>query len=133
MIDLDHFKPYNDSFGHLAGDQCLQAVGRALEGALGRAGDLVARYGGEEFVALLPDSDAEAGLAAAHQLRAAVQGLALPHPSSPTAPHVTVSLGVAAMIPTRAEEPGQLIEAADRALYVAKRQGRDRVVLGPGP
>jgi diguanylate cyclase (GGDEF)-like protein len=127
MIDLDHFKAYNDAYGHLAGDECLAAVASALAGALGRAGECVARFGGEEFAAILPGCDADGALAAASQLRAAVAALGIEHRASSTAAHVTLSLGVAAGIATRGEAAAALLDAADRALYQAKQEGRDRV------
>jgi len=127
MIDVDHFKQYNDTYGHGAGDGCLKKVTHAAEGALQRPADVVARYGGEEFVALLPDTTLEGALSVAEGIRAAVIALEIEHAASKAAPHVTVSLGVACMIPEQDKEPSVLLEAADSQLYAAKSNGRDRV------
>ena len=131
MIDVDHFKAYNDLYGHVAGDHCLQQVAQAVAGAVTRAGDLVARYGGEEFAVLLPDTDAEHAHLIARKVREAVNALAMPHAHSPTHPHVTVSIGLACTQPGAhdATEPGvqALFEQADAALYTAKQSGRDQV------
>jgi len=127
MIDVDHFKQYNDTYGHGAGDICLQRVTKAAEGALQRPADIVARYGGEEFVALLPETALEGALAVAEGIRAAVVTLAIAHKGSKAAAHVTVSLGVAAMVPDADKPPSVLLEAADAQLYAAKADGRNRV------
>jgi two-component system, cell cycle response regulator len=126
MADIDNFKAYNDTFGHLAGDRCLQQVARALQ-VVNRPGDLVARYGGEEFVAVLSGTALEPALVLAERMRLGVKDLAIEHPQVP-AGCVTVSLGVAAWVPLRSGDPRDLVLAADRALYQAKAQGRDRVV-----
>ncbi|MGQ9364734.1 diguanylate cyclase [Azospirillum sp. ST 5-10] len=132
MIDVDHFKPYNDLCGHHAGDTCLRAVARLLDERMHRPADLVARYGGEEFVCLLPETDADGAARVAETLRAAVEGQAIPHPQSPVVPHVTVSLGHATLIPLADEPPGRLLALADEYLYAAKRSGRNRAVGGSG-
>lgn len=137
MIDVDHFKPYNDRCGHPAGDACLQAVAGALAQASRRPGDLLARYGGEEFALLLPDTPAEGALHIASALLQAIDTLALRHPASPVAPVVTVSLGVGTLAARDAggtsaaaggtmDEPGLLLRSADQALYAAKQAGRAR-------
>jgi diguanylate cyclase (GGDEF)-like protein len=126
MIDVDHFKQFNDTYGHGAGDGCLKQVTKAAEGALQRPADLIARYGGEEFVALLPDTALEGAMAVAEGIRAAVVTLDIPHAGSKAARHVTVSLGVACMIPETDKVPGVLLEAADAQLYAAKSDGRNR-------
>jgi diguanylate cyclase (GGDEF)-like protein len=126
MIDLDLFKLLNDRLGHAAGDACLRRVATVLHGTLARPGDLLARYGGEEFVALLHDTDQAGAAAVAERLRAAVEGLRIAHPASPSGT-VTVSVGAAT-----AERPEGLIEAADRALYEAKRAGRNAVRTATG-
>lgn len=128
MIDVDHFKLYNDELGHQAGDECLRAVAAALQGVEERSGAIVARYGGEEFAALVPVSETGAARGVAEQLRQAVEALAHAHPRSSVGPHVTVSVGVAARVPNGDEPPAVLVEAADQALYRAKEQGRNRVV-----
>lgn len=130
LIDVDFFKPYNDHYGHQAGDDALRAVAQALQQAMLRPVDLAARYGGEEFVCLLPETAAAGAQAVAERLRAAVQALALPHAHSQAAPVLTVSIGVAAW-PTQLDRPAPapeaLIQAADAALYDAKHGGRNRV------
>jgi len=120
LADVDHFKRYNDALGHLAGDDCLRRVAAALRTCLRRPTDLLARYGGEEFVSLLPDTDLAGAIGVAQLMEDTVRALALPHPG--VAGPVTISLGVAA----GTQEPG-LVEAADRALYLAKAAGRGRV------
>lgn len=127
MADVDHFKAYNDVLGHVAGDGCLAAVAAVIGSAVGRAGDLAARYGGEEFVLLLPGADAAAARGVAEGLRLACEALAIAHPASSVAPVVTLSLGVASVVPTEGDNPQRLIERADEALYRAKEQGRNRV------
>jgi diguanylate cyclase (GGDEF)-like protein len=128
MIDLDHFKGYNDLFGHLAGDDCLRQVAGAIRGVLLRPGDLVARYGGEEMVVLLPGTDLAGAAVVASIIADAVRGLRLDHPATP-AEIVTISCGVAVFDPVAdADQPLLLVQRADRALYQAKLQGRNRVV-----
>lgn len=126
MADIDDFKRYNDTYGHPAGDQCLRQVAEALQ-VVNRPGDLVARYGGEEFVVVLSGTPLAAAWAIAERMRLRVRDLAIPHRSSLVAGHVTVSVGVAAQVPDRTGDPRALVLAADRALYLAKAQGRDRV------
>ena len=128
MMDVDHFKLYNDHHGHPAGDECLKMVSGVMQNSLRQPGDMVARYGGEEFIAVLPGASLPLAHQAAERVRQAVEAMAMPHDASPTLPVVTVSLGVACR---NAAEPGitaeGLISQADRALYEAKRQGRNRV------
>lgn len=128
LVDLDFFKPFNDTNGHLAGDESLRQVALYLSRALGRAGDLVARFGGEEFVALLPRMAAEEAAGLAERLRAGVEALALPHNASAVSKVVTLSAGVATLVPDEDGSPATLLAAADAALYEAKREGRNRVV-----
>jgi diguanylate cyclase (GGDEF)-like protein/PAS domain S-box-containing protein len=128
VIDVDHFKAYNDSYGHPAGDRCLQAVARAISGALRRAGDLAARWGGEEFVVLLPATGGSNAERVAETIRAAVRGLDLPHRAGIEG-RVTVSVGAASRGRVTADDGPDLIAAADAALYAAKQSGRNRVVL----
>lgn len=128
MMDVDHFKGYNDHHGHPMGDECLRKVAAVMQSSLRQPGDMVARYGGEEFIAVLPNSSLPVALQAAERVRMAVEALSLPHAGSPNLPVVTVSLGVAwtnAAAPS--VTPDSLISSADRALYDAKRQGRNRV------
>ena len=131
-IDVDHFKPYNDLYGHPAGDECLRQVAKALLSGARRGTDLVARVGGEEFAALLPATRPTEALALAGRLRKRVASLRIPHEGSPVAPHVTVSLGVASTVPRRDDDAKQLLRWADAALYRAKEAGRDRAVLAEG-
>jgi hemerythrin len=129
MIDVDFFKNYNDRYGHQAGDACLQAVAKAASVKMVRAIDLLARYGGEEFVVMLPNTEVEGAHKVALSICDAVSRLNLPHAASRVADHVTVSVGVASILPDRESVSGQLVAAADQALYAAKQQGRNRVSL----
>jgi diguanylate cyclase (GGDEF)-like protein len=129
MIDVDHFKRYNDHYGHLAGDECLRRVATAIATAA-RATDLTARYGGEEFVVVLPRADTDAAARAGERIRAAIAGLAEPHALA-EAGFVTVSVGVAAAVPTLDGLAENLVKAADTQLYQAKRNGRNQVAVGP--
>jgi diguanylate cyclase (GGDEF)-like protein/PAS domain S-box-containing protein len=134
LIDVDRFKIYNDSFGHVAGDECLRCVAGAIAGIVGRSGDLVARYGGEEFVLLLPATDATAALMVAERARLAVAALAIPHGANGPSGVVTISAGVATgtATPEVSEiDRAWLVEAADAALYLAKAEGRNRSVAAP--
>ncbi len=131
MIDIDYFKTYNDSFGHQAGDECLRRVAAALTEGVGRPGDLVARYGGEEFVAVLGATDQDGALVLAERLRVRVEALTLPHPRSLCSSVVTVSAGVGSVFPQHDANPDDLVGEADRALYRAKREGRNRVAIPP--
>lgn len=125
--DVDFFKAYNDAYGHLAGDRCLQAIARTLNQCCRRPLDLVARYGGEEFGIILPKTNLEGGLKVASFMEKTLQKLNLPHQGSAIADRVTMSFGVAALFPTKNNIPDMLLEVADRALYSAKEQGRARV------
>ena len=128
MCDVDDFKAYNDTYGHLKGDDALVRVARAIKHCLKRPADLAARYGGEEFVALLPDTPLAGAVHVAEQIRQSVKALAIPHQQSFNSNHITISLGVACVIPnSQSMEPELLIQAADKALYQAKAEGRDRV------
>ncbi|MBL8112911.1 MAG: diguanylate cyclase [Acidobacteria bacterium] len=127
MADVDHFKSFNDALGHPEGDRCLAAIAGVFLGSARRAGDLAARYGGEEFVVLLPGTDRDAALALAERFRRDVEALGRPHPASPAAPFVTISLGVAALRPSEGMLPEALVAEADAALYRAKNAGRNRV------
>ncbi len=128
FCDVDHFKLYNDHFGHLAGDECLKAVAGAMSGCF-RRGDLLARYGGEEFAVVLPRTRLEGALQVAERVRATVSAAGLAHPVSPLSDQITVSIGVASTVP-QPEDPADgsgLVEEADRNLYRAKHAGRNRV------
>jgi len=129
LLDVDHFKLYNDSYGHIAGDTCLCRIGAAIAGAACRPGDLIARYGGEEIVALLPWTDLNGTAALADRMREAVASLAIEHRRSPYGV-ATVSAGATALLPVGpGREPVDLVIAADQALYQAKRDGRNRVCM----
>ena len=127
LADIDSFKRFNDTHGHLRGDACLAEVAHLLAASFTRAGDLVARYGGEEFAALLPNTTPEAALELGELARARVEGRAIAHPASETARVVTVSLGVATTVPDPWRLPSSLVERADRALYLAKAGGKNAI------
>lgn len=131
MIDADHFKPYNDHFGHLAGDECLRQISAALRGFAGRPGDLAVRYGGEEFLLLLSSTDLQSAEQVANHILQAVRKLSLPLPDAVS--YMTVSIGVAVVVPSAVPDADNsidmLLQQADGALYQAKEQGRDRLVL----
>lgn len=134
LIDIDHFKLYNDHYGHLAGDECLRRVARLLEATIRRADEVAARYGGEEFVLLLPESSLDAALVVARRCHDTLQQAALPHPRSPTATTLTLSIGVASLVPQPGASADTLVQAADAALYRAKYGGRNRIeVFSPPP
>jgi diguanylate cyclase (GGDEF)-like protein len=129
MIDVDHFKLFNDQYGHLEGDACLRLVGDALEAVVQTDGDFAARYGGEEFVVLLANADGERACKIGERLRAAIQERRIVNAAAPIG-LITVSVGIASLVPRTGTTPQSLIEAADAGLYEAKRRGRNRVV-GP--
>ncbi len=134
LIDVDHFKAYNDHYGHLAGDDCLKKIGRTLEGCLPRDSGLLARIGGEEFGVILAETTAEDGRRIAERLRRTIADLAIPHEAARAATIVTVSIGGATALPGRSTSREALFEAADQALYSAKSDGRNRVRFnGHGP
>jgi diguanylate cyclase (GGDEF)-like protein len=129
MADIDHFKVFNDTYGHQAGDECLRVVASSLKDYARRPGDLVARYGGEEFALVLTDSSAEQTGIVAEQMRDKIMSVVIKYKKNdPT--HVTASFGVASMVPGNGQtSPEALILAADQAMYQAKRSGRNRVVI----
>lgn len=128
LCDVDHFKQYNDTYGHQAGDTCLQEVALAIDKSVKRPADMVARYGGEEFVVLLPNTPLPGATHIAEMIRTAIEVLRIPHKASSASDQVTLSLGVAAVIPNTQQTYTELLEAADAALYRAKQQGRNRVI-----
>ncbi|WP_159697884.1 diguanylate cyclase [Massilia sp. 9I] len=132
VLDVDHFKLYNDLLGHAAGDQCLQAVAGTLQAHALRATDLAARYGGEEFVLLLPDTPQAGAAKLAESIRADVERLRVPNPRSTTSDFVTVSVGAATFVPTQFDDIRSLFLAADRAMYDAKAAGRNQVLAVEG-
>jgi diguanylate cyclase (GGDEF)-like protein len=127
FCDIDYFKRFNDTYGHQAGDECLVRVAQTVEETLNRPADLAARYGGEEFIALLVDTEVEGARMLAERMRARVEELRIAHQASSVAPYLTVSLGVATVVPRPAIRPEDLVALADRALYAAKEKGRNRV------
>ncbi|MCC5912701.1 MAG: diguanylate cyclase [Clostridiaceae bacterium] len=129
FIDIDYFKTYNDCYGHPAGDVCLKQVAKVLEQSCKRAGDLVARYGGEEFVVIMSNTEEDKALATAEAIRASVEKLRIPHKDSLISEYVTISLGVATIIPSIESSPKDLIKTADKAVYEAKTEGRNRVIM----
>jgi diguanylate cyclase (GGDEF)-like protein len=129
MIDIDHFKRFNDDHGHIAGDACLRSVAEQLSSSIGRAADLVARYGGEEFAAILPETGSDEAVRLAEDVRRQVEGLELPGLPAPAA--ITVSIGAATTVPDRARSPEDLVRQADASLYAAKNQGRNLVHSSP--
>ncbi|MBM3821468.1 MAG: diguanylate cyclase [Verrucomicrobia bacterium] len=129
LIDIDAFKMFNDHYGHTAGDECLRRIASELNRSIFRASDLVARFGGEEFAVILPDAGASGVATIAERMRAAIDQLKLDHLKSPFSDHVTISVGASSCIPADCTEASDLIRDADEALYQAKRNGRNRVVI----
>ena len=129
MCDVDFFKLYNDRYGHQIGDNCLKTIAGTIRRSLKRPTDFVARYGGEEFIVLLPDTSPEGAEHVAEEIRRNVQDLKIEHEASGAGGHVTLSLGVSSIVPSKDCSPGDLIEAADKALYQSKQNGRNRVVF----
>jgi len=128
LCDIDKFKEYNDTYGHLEGDKCLTRIAHLIEDSARRAGDMAARFGGEEFTIILPDTGYENAKEIAEQIRMAIVDLALPHSASSVANIVTASFGVCTKAPDKDTSPKTLIECADKAMYLAKKQGRNKVV-----
>ncbi len=127
MIDIDHFKEFNDNYGHLAGDDCLRKVAKVIVTSVNRPADFVARYGGEEFVVVLPNTDQEGILFIAERIRKNVESLAIKHGYSSVSPYVTISLGVTTEIPKLNRTIEEFIENADKALFRAKQTGRNKI------
>jgi len=133
LCDIDFFKSYNDTYGHQAGDDCLRQVARAISRSVRRPADLVARYGGEEFAVILPNTNAEGAIHIAEKVRSEVKALEIANANSQINNWLTLSIGVASILPCYESSPVILISEADKALYQAKAQGRDQVVLGSIP
>jgi diguanylate cyclase (GGDEF)-like protein len=127
FIDIDHFKNYNDLYGHMAGDDCLKAVARVLQSSLGRTADFLARFGGEEFIILLPDTTENGCLHLSENIRVALKDLHIEHLDSPVADHLTVSIGAVTCNDVSRCDRSRLLEQADRLLYQAKHEGRNCV------
>ncbi|MES2130568.1 MAG: diguanylate cyclase [Pseudomonadota bacterium] len=129
FVDIDHFKAYNDSYGHQAGDTALVQVAQAICAATRRPGEVMARYGGEEFVALLPHTNADEATRYGEWLVECVRGLQMEHAHAGASGHVSISVGMTAFVPNRDDTLAGMIELADQALYLAKSSGRDRAIL----
>ncbi len=132
LTDVDFFKRYNDTYGHQPGDLCLSSVAQAIRRRVKRPGDVAARYGGEEFAVILPNTHPDGARYVAELIRGEVERLDLPHAASSVADHVTISIGVASLVPEDACSPDELIRRADEALYRAKEGGRNRTVVHAG-
>jgi len=132
MADIDKFKPYNDNYGHQAGDDCLKTVAQLMQSVIKRPGDLVARYGGEEFAIILPETDIAAAGIVAELVQQAFDLNKIPHAHSTVADHLTLSLGVASIQPEKGQDVSDaihtMIEVADKGLYQVKQQGGNAVV-----
>lgn len=134
MCDVDHFKLYNDFYGHLSGDDCLRRVAQALSATLRNPLDVFCRYGGEEFMAILPATDLDGAQISAERMQASLANLEIPHHPSPISEFVTISVGIGVALPTEHDDgPLPLIALADASLYEAKRGGRDRIVAVAPP
>ena len=127
LLDLDHFKDYNDCYGHVMGDDCLRQIGRVLADSINRSVDLVARYGGEEFACILPDTDIHAAVGIAEKIRQRIEGLKIEHKKSPVSKFVTASFGVTTVQYSYGTSPEDVVAIADKLLYKAKISGRNRV------
>lgn len=126
MIDIDHFKPFNDHYGHIAGDDCLRQVAATLSRTVQRGQDTIARFGGEEFACLLPDTGEDGVISLARRMLDAVAELRIPHCASSVGPYLTISIGASSGVPQQGEAPVTLLERADQSLYQSKRAGRAR-------
>jgi two-component system chemotaxis family response regulator WspR len=130
MIDVDYFKAYNDNFGHLEGDEALRQVAKAIRASSSRPSDLPARYGGEEFALVLPNTSPGGARLLAEKLRQTVASMNIPHIAPNEGSNLTVSIGLATMVPPVGSHSRQLIQSADQGLYAAKHNGRNQVVVG---
>ena len=128
MIDIDHFKQFNDYYGHVAGDDCLKDVGKTIASSLDRTSDVAARYGGEEFACILPSTLSEGTMQLAEKIRYNVQALKIVHEKSPTNEFLTLSMGLATTVPIFRDSLSRFISKADKMLYKAKQQGRNRII-----
>jgi diguanylate cyclase (GGDEF)-like protein len=128
LCDIDYFKQFNDNYGHQEGDKCLYSVAQTIKSAVSRPADLVSRFGGEEFIIILPNTDIKGAVYVAERIRSKILELKIPHDYSKAAQYISLSLGVSACIPKPDTLPETLIKATDKALYQAKKQGRNRVI-----
>jgi diguanylate cyclase (GGDEF)-like protein len=131
LMDIDYFKPYNDHYGHIAGDDCLKRVAEILKEAIHRPADLPARYGGEEFALLLPETDGAGAVHVAERLQLRMKIANIRHEFSNAAPYVTLSMGIGAVVPSDSLLNDRLMESADKCLYAAKKNGRNRIEREP--
>jgi len=129
MIDVDKFKPYNDIYGHLKGDKCLQSISKVIKNIIKQSNNIVSRYGGEEFIVLMPNSDLEKAKCTAESIKKSIENLNILHEGNKENRIVTVSIGVAADIPNKESSPEKLINMADEALYRAKNSGRNKISI----
>ena len=129
MLDIDYFKKFNDAYGHVAGDQCLQMIADTLKTIVGRSSDFVARYGGEEFIVILPETEESGAKILGEKIRKAIESLAIPHSTSGVSKYVTTSLGIVTVYPSELTSPSQILQMVDDALYRAKKGGRNRCVF----
>lgn len=129
LFDIDHFKQFNDTYGHLAGDDCLKQVAQMLEGCVQRPSDLIARYGGEEFAAILPQTTIAGAIEVAQRVQTEIANLKILHEKSSVSDYLTLSIGIASSIPTLTQSSSKLLDEADQYLYLAKQQGRDRIIF----
>jgi diguanylate cyclase (GGDEF)-like protein len=129
LCDVDYFKQYNDTYGHLAGDECLIKVAQALDKTVRRPGDLVARYGGEEFAIILPQTSVTGAVQVADLIIQTLESLEIPHQTSLISSNLTISMGIASLIPSLDSSFQVLIEVTDKALYQAKTEGRNRYIV----
>ena len=130
-MDIDHFKNFNDTYGHLKGDECLQKVSMAIKASMRRPGDFVGRYGGEEFIVVLPGTDSKGACSVADTIRKGIEDLNIENKNSPSGNQVTISLGVATIANYKNASIQGFIDMADKALYQAKDGGRNRVICFP--
>ena len=133
LCDIDFFKQYNDTYGHLAGDDCLKIIAQAIAKTLNRPTDLLCRYGGEEFVILLPKTDVHGAATVAQYIQTTISNLKILHAQSTVSPYVTVSMGIASTLPDMKVLPHSLLDEADHYLYRAKQQGRARILYAEHP
>ncbi|VAW38595.1 hypothetical protein MNBD_DELTA02-348 [hydrothermal vent metagenome] len=126
LIDIDSFKHYNDTYGHMAGDDCLKSVAQSINTFVRRHGDIAARYGGEEFIIIMNETGLAGAAEVAEKMRKAIEKLKIPHRTSKTGKYVTISLGVSSVVPTKGSSPESLLKTSDRMLYKAKEAGRNR-------
>lgn len=129
MADIDYFKKYNDTCGHLKGDDCIREVADSIKSTIGRVSDVPARYGGEEFALILPNTDSLGATEIAEKIKKNIQEKAIQHPASETGDLVTMSFGAATVIPEKSSKPSSLIALADEALYKSKKDGRNRLTV----